>query len=87
MLFRSRWRAWRDACPHVAGAPLAWRKNAYLSADGRHLVCHAHGARFDPASGRCLLGPALGQSLQPLALVLHSNGEVHLAHPLEETHP
>ena len=89
MLFRSRWRAWRDACPHVAGAPLAWRKNAYLSADGRHLVCHAHGARFDPATGACLIGPALGQSLCAVPITIDEHGEVHLAdalHP-QETHP
>ena len=83
-----RLHAWQDACPHVAGAPLAWRKDAYLSADGQHIVCHAHGARFDPATGRCLIGPALGQSLRPVALTVLDNGEVHLAHPFpQETFP
>lgn len=72
-------RAWQDACPHIEGAPLAWRKNAYLSADKQHIVCHAHGARFDPVTGECVLGPALGQALTPVPLQIHANGEVHLA--------
>lgn len=39
-------------CPHVGG-PLEWR-------DGE-LVCAWHGQRHDPATGRCLRGPAPAQ--------------------------
>lgn len=74
-----RLHAWRDNCPHQPGTPLAWRRDAYLSADGRHLVCHAHGARFDPATGACLIGPALGQSLCAVPITIDEHGEVHLA--------
>ncbi|MFG6439062.1 Rieske (2Fe-2S) protein [Roseateles sp. LKC17W] len=85
---QGRLHAWRNACPHVDGAPLAWRRDAYLSADGRHIVCYAHGARFDIATGRCISGAALGQALSPLRLRIQNNGEVHLAppHP-QETNP
>jgi nitrite reductase/ring-hydroxylating ferredoxin subunit len=62
--------AWRDSCPHIDGAPLPWRKNAYLNARRDRIVCSAHGALFDIATGRCVLGPCLGQSLQPLTLVV-----------------
>lgn len=70
--------AWANACPHH-GTPLAWRKDAYLNAAGDRIVCGAHGAQFDIDSGRCLLGPCLGDALTPVPLLIHNNGEVHLA--------
>jgi nitrite reductase/ring-hydroxylating ferredoxin subunit len=70
--------AWRDACPHISGVPMAWRKNAYLNADRDHIVCSAHGALFDIASGVCTLGPCLGQSLEPMTVVLDADGCVYL---------
>jgi nitrite reductase/ring-hydroxylating ferredoxin subunit len=58
-----RLHAYRDACPHYGGTPMAWRTNAYLSGDGQHLCCHSHNALFDIETGACILGPCLGQSL------------------------
>jgi len=79
--------AWRNACPHWDGAPMAWRKDAYLGGDGTHIVCHAHGAQFDIETGLCTLGPCVGQSLTPVT-VQNINGEVHLAlDDLQETMP
>lgn len=69
-------RVWRDACPHVHGAPLAWRRDAYLSADGSQIVCHAHGARFEPHDGRCVVGPALGEALTPVPWVTDAEGGI-----------
>ena len=69
-----------DACPHH-DTPMAWRKDAYLDAAGQHIVCAAHGALFDIASGLCVLGPCLGDRLSPVVLTIHDNGEVHLAFP------
>lgn len=66
--------AWRNACPHEQAAPLAWRKNAYLDADRTHIVCSAHGAEFEIASGLCILGPCLGQSLTPLRAAVDPDG-------------
>ena len=71
--------AYRNACPHIDGAPMAWRQNAYLSGDRRRIVCHAHGAQFDIATGVCLLGPCEGQALTPIALHTLSSGEIALA--------
>lgn len=68
---------WRDACPHMDGAAMAWRKDAYLSGDGRFIVCHAHGARFDIRTGKCLLGPCEGDSLTPVALHIDAAGAIH----------
>lgn len=73
-----RVHAWRNACPHIDGAPMAWRKDAYLNADGSRIVCAAHGAQFDIATGVCTLGPCLGQSLTPVALQLLDSGDITL---------
>jgi nitrite reductase/ring-hydroxylating ferredoxin subunit len=67
--------AYRDRCPHQ-GARLPWRRHGYLNRDGSRIVCYAHGAEFDVASGRCLLGPCLGQSLTPIELDITEQGEI-----------
>jgi nitrite reductase/ring-hydroxylating ferredoxin subunit len=41
-------------------------------------VCYAHGAEFDIATGQCLLGPCLGQSLDPVKLEITERGEIHV---------
>jgi nitrite reductase/ring-hydroxylating ferredoxin subunit len=58
-------RAYLNRCPHQ-NARLEYRKDRFLSADGQHVVCYAHGAHFDPDTGACTLGACLGQSLQPV---------------------
>lgn len=70
--------AYVNACPHH-GTPMAWRKDAYLDGTGEHIVCAAHGAQFDIATGLCTLGPCLGQSLTPVPLAVSGEGEVLLA--------
>ncbi len=76
-----------DACPHQ-GTPLAWRRDAYLDAARERIVCAAHGALFEIGTGRCVLGPCLGDALTPVALTLTDDGEVHLAaNTPQETHP
>jgi len=66
-------RAYFNICPH-AGAALPWQKDKYFSADGKRIVCHAHGAEFDPDSGECLRGPAMGRSLYPVELSVTADG-------------
>lgn len=78
---------WSNACPHQ-GTPMAWRKDAYLNAARDRIVCAAHGAQFEIDTGRCTLGPCLGQRLTPVPLTLDDHGEVRLAaSPSEETTP
>ncbi|QBE61846.1 Rieske (2Fe-2S) protein [Pseudoduganella lutea] len=72
-----RVHGWRDACPHYGDTPMAWRKDAYLNGDGTRIVCAAHGAQFDIATGICTLGPCLGQGLRAVALVVIGN-EIHV---------
>ena len=69
-------RAWRNACPHIDGAPMAWRKDAYMSADGSRIVCHAHGAEFLPDTGLCVRGPCLGKRLSPVPIAVDGSGDV-----------
>lgn len=66
-----------DSCPHYrGGTPMAWRTDAYLDGEGRHIACHAHGALFDIETGACVLGPCLGQSLKHVPLNINSNGGI-----------
>jgi nitrite reductase/ring-hydroxylating ferredoxin subunit len=71
--------AWRNACPHIAGAPMAWKRDAYLSPDGQYIMCHAHGARFEPDTGLCVHGPCRGQYLQRVNLEIDVQGRIRLA--------
>jgi nitrite reductase/ring-hydroxylating ferredoxin subunit len=70
--------AWSDSCPHIPGTSLAWRKDAYLNFDRDRIVCSAHGALFDIASGACLLGPCLGQALERVPAWVTEEGEVRV---------
>ena len=78
-------RAWRNRCPHIDGAPMAWRKDAYMNAAGTLITCHAHGALFLPDTGLCIQGPCRGHSLTGLAMEIDSQGEVFVqAHAKDE---
>ena len=68
-----RLSAWRNRCPHQ-GAAMALRRDVYLNASGDRIVCYAHGAEFSPDSGVCLVGPCLGQSLQPATTEIDQDG-------------
>jgi len=70
-------KAYRNVCPHQ-GASLPWRKNAYLNPDASRIVCSAHGAQFDIDTGRCLLGAALGQSLETITTSIAADGTVRV---------
>lgn len=75
--------AWLDACPHYrGGAPMAWKRDAYLDAAGDHIVCFSHGALFDPESGDCVAGPCLGKRLRRIAVEEGADGEIRLTQGL-----
>jgi len=57
-------RAFVNRCPHVP-YPLDWDDGRFMGPEGL-LVCQTHGARFDPATGRCVGGPAVGRALERL---------------------
>jgi nitrite reductase/ring-hydroxylating ferredoxin subunit len=45
---------------------LEYRKDGFLSASGKSIVCYAHGAQFDPLTGACTDGACQGQRLRQL---------------------
>jgi nitrite reductase/ring-hydroxylating ferredoxin subunit len=67
---------WHDKCPHEGDTPLPWRRHGYLNKKQSRIVCFAHGAQFEITSGKCILGPCLGQQLEPLRVVVGRRGEV-----------
>lgn len=72
--------AYLDACPHYSpGTPMAWKANAYLDGEGKHIACHSHGALFDIETGECLAGPCLGKSLQAVALEIDRSGHIRVS--------
>ncbi|WP_085316725.1 Rieske (2Fe-2S) protein [Derxia lacustris] len=75
--------AWRDACPHIDGARMAWRRHAYLNAARSRIVCHAHGAEFDIETGRCLRGPCVGSQLLAVEVTVEADGGLWLHGPVE----
>lgn len=70
-------RIFRNSCPHQS-RPLEWRKNKFLSADGRNIICFAHGAQFDRDSGLCIAGPCMNKSLVSLECTVDKNGVIVL---------
>ncbi len=70
-------RAYANACPHL-GATLETFPDRFLSADRRHLICTAHGARFRVEDGHCVGGPCKGKALLALAVTVEG-GEASLA--------
>ena len=59
------WHAYRNLCPHWS-TPLNTDGAEIVDAASGALICTTHGAQFDPETGRCVLGPCLGDSLRRL---------------------
>ena len=74
--FVVRWKgelvAYRNLCPHWA-VPID-HEGSFFDETGRLLMCHHHGARFDPGSGECTFGPPHGQRLEGFDVVVLEDG-------------
>jgi nitrite reductase/ring-hydroxylating ferredoxin subunit len=68
--------AYLNRCAHK-GVELDWVEGEFFDRDGLSLVCATHGARYDPASGRCTGGPCAGRGLRRLAVV-EQDGDLRL---------
>jgi nitrite reductase/ring-hydroxylating ferredoxin subunit len=55
-------RAYANVCRHHP-LPLDFGADSAMGPDGRHLVCHQHGAVYRPADGLCVDGPCRGETL------------------------
>ena len=68
--------AYVNSCPHT-GAPLDWVDNQFLDREETFIQCASHDARFEIASGLCVAGPCVGQSLTSLQIEL-VDGQINL---------
>ena len=67
---------WHDRCPHEGATPLPLRRHVYLNKSRSHIVCFAHGAQFEIDTGVCVLGPCIGERLDPVPLTVAPDGAV-----------
>lgn len=58
-----------NRCPHHGGG-LDWERGQFFDPNGTRLMCGKHGAEFELATGRCVNGPCLGESLEPVAVFI-----------------
>jgi nitrite reductase/ring-hydroxylating ferredoxin subunit len=73
--------AWVNRCRHVP-MTMDWIENQFLTEDGRYVQCATHGACYQPDTGECVAGPALGKSLIRVPLEVVGN-EVRATCPPE----
>lgn len=66
-----------NRCTHVA-LELDWREGEFFDADGRDLICSAHGAVYAASSGQCLGGPCDGKPLVRLRMEERDGGVYYL---------
>jgi nitrite reductase/ring-hydroxylating ferredoxin subunit len=74
--------AYVNRCRHVPMS-MDWIENRFLTEDGKYILCATHGACYEPDTGECIDGPALGKSLIPVSLSTHGE-EIHATCPEEE---
>ncbi|WP_434531355.1 Rieske (2Fe-2S) protein [Haloarcula sp. NS06] len=67
--------AWRNSCPHQPEVPLDPGRGAIVRGD--QLVCHKHGAQFEPDDGVCTHGPCAGDALDSIEVSVR-DGDVYL---------
>ncbi|MCS6900523.1 MAG: Rieske 2Fe-2S domain-containing protein [Myxococcales bacterium] len=73
----SELRGYANVCRHQA-IPLDLGDGAVMTPDGKHLLCHHHGAVFEPLEGRCILGPCLGMRLWTWSVQIDALGDATL---------
>jgi nitrite reductase/ring-hydroxylating ferredoxin subunit len=71
--------AYQNVCMH-AGHPLNWRKDSFLTADGKRIICASHGAMYAISSGECVAGPCPGKKLKAVEVKVR-DGEVVVRGP------
>lgn len=57
--YQGRVHAYLNRCSHVA-MEMDWMPNRFFDLTGQFLVCGAHGALYEPHTGRCVGGPGRG---------------------------
>lgn len=70
--------AYKNLCPHLQ-VELEFLENQFLDQDQEYIQCSTHGALFNVETGECISGPCLGESLQKIAIQVHSDGGIYLS--------
>lgn len=73
--------AYVNRCPH-AGRQLNFMPDRFLTPDGEFIQCIAHGALFEKATGLCIAGPCVDDSLKSVDVKV-IDGQVCLAKDLD----
>ncbi len=74
--FNGRVYAYLNRCAH-RGVELDWDAGRFFDITHQYLICSTHGALYDPATGRCVRGPCVGQGLVSVDVV-ESEGQIWL---------
>lgn len=69
-------RGFVNQCAHVP-VELDWQEGDFFDLTGHYVICATHGAHYEPMSGRCVMGPCKGRSLQPLRIE-ERDGNIYL---------
>jgi nitrite reductase/ring-hydroxylating ferredoxin subunit len=59
--------AYFNRCPHAL-RPLNFLPDRFLTPDGELIQCTSHGALFEKATGLCVAGPCVDESLRRIAV-------------------
>lgn len=70
--------AYKNLCPHLH-VELEFLENQFLDQDQEFIQCSTHGALFTVETGECISGPCLGESLQKVGVLVHSDGGIYLS--------
>lgn len=74
--YNGRVHGYVNRCSHVP-ITLDWQEGDFFDLTRHYLICSSHGAQYQPETGRCVLGPCKGKSLQKLK-VIERDGNVFL---------
>jgi len=66
--YRGRVYAFVNRCAHIS-LQLDLMPGRLFDTSGRYLICAAHGALYEPDTGRCAGGPCNGAGLEPLGVI------------------
>jgi nitrite reductase/ring-hydroxylating ferredoxin subunit len=69
--------AYQNLCPHLQ-TELEFLENQFLDRYQEFIECSTHGALFLVETGECISGPCQGQSLEKVAIKVHSDGGIYL---------
>lgn len=73
--YEGRVHAYLNVCAHQE-LELDWLAGEFFDAEGKLLVCAAHGAVYEPDTGRCVGGPCAGRGLVRLPVREREDGTV-----------